>query len=62
MEFERIGKSRRPVIYALAAFVIAAATIGGLELAGNGLTSAHSGLGGKLSAPSVVAPARVPLR
>ena len=62
MEIERVGKTRRPVVYALAAVVIAAATFGGLELAGNGLTRAHSGLGGKLSAPSDVAPARAPLR
>jgi len=62
MEFNRFAKPRRPVFYALAAVAIAAATIAGLEAAGTNLTSAHSGLGGKLGPASDVAPAVAPAR
>lgn len=62
MQFERSPKIRRPAVYVAAAALIAAGTIGVIELAGTGLTSAHSGLGGKLAAPADVAPATAPLR
>ena len=58
----KIENRRRPLFYALAAALIAAATVVGLEAAGSMLTSAHSGLGGKLAPSDAVAPARSPLR
>ena len=62
MTSHRFERNRRPVLYALAAALIAAATIAGLEAAGTKLTSAHSGLGGKLVPASDLAPANSPLR
>lgn len=60
MIFERHERRRRSAVYAVAALLIAAATIGGIELAGDGLTSAHSGLGGKLAPAAPIAPAHAP--
>ena len=57
MNSRRFEKPRRPIFYALAAILIAAATIAGLEAAGSDLTSVHSGLGGKLAPASDVAQA-----
>ena len=62
MKFERNAKTRRPALYAVVALFIAACAIGAIQLAGSGMTSAHSGLGGKLAGPADVAPAAAPLR
>ena len=62
MQFERTRKFRRQAVYAVAALLIAAGTIGAVELAGTNLTSAHSGLGGKLAPAAEIAPARATYR
>lgn len=62
MMFERREKPRRPILYAIAALLIAVAVIGLIELAGTGITAAHSGLGGKLAPAPDVAPARTKVR
>jgi len=62
LRLERPGKPRRLAIFAIGALLIAAAAFGGIAWLGSDMSSAHSGLGGKLGAPGTVAPTAAPDR
>jgi len=55
------NRRRVPVKYALIAAAVAVIGVAAIEMAGTGLTSSYSGLGGKLGgAPTAVAPVSQP--
>jgi len=62
LRVERSDKPRRLLTFAIGALLIAAATWGGIAWLGSEMSSAHSGLGGKLGAPGAMAPAGAPGR